>query len=339
MATDRVDTHPSAHATPRLEELEQRVVEHCHRHGVLRPGESVLALVSGGPDSVCALDLLTRVHDGPLGALVVDHGLREDSDIEAERAAAVAESRGVHTYVERVDVAGGASLQDAARGARWGAARRVAAREGASVLATGHTADDQAETVLFRIARGTGRSGALGMAPRDGDIARPVLCLTADETDAWCRERGLSTVEDPSNADPRFARVRVRNDALPALERVHPGASSHLADLAELLRDEAEILEPVIEAAWSRCAREEGLATDALAAEHPAIQRLLLRRLLENAGAPGEARARRGVERARVVLMSGSAATLPGAVDVTARDGVLVARPRPAAPPVAVAPR
>ncbi len=327
MAEVREATRPAVADTGALESLELRVRDHWRRHSVVAPGETVLMLLSGGPDSLCALDLLTRVHDGSVRALVVDHGLRDESAIEAERAAGLARDLGIAGRVERVEVEPGASVQDAARVARWTAARRAARDIGATCIATGHTADDQAETVLFRIARGTGRSGALGMAARDGDIARPILCLEASETRRWCRERGLDPVEDPSNEDPRFARVRVRADALPALERVHPGARAHLVDLAELLRDEAELIEPLVDDAWRRCETEVGLAVGPLLEEHTAVQRLLIRRLLERAGAPGEARGRRSVERARDLLVTGSRMTLPGPVDVRVRGGVLSARP------------
>lgn len=336
MSVGRVVAHPSEQGAAELTTLEERVVEHCRRHSVLVTGESALVLLSGGPDSACALDALVRVHRGPIRALVVDHGLRAGSDREAERAAAIAEALGVGCAIEQVEVGATASLQDAARVARWEAARRVAATVGATCIVTGHTADDQAETVLFRIARGAGRTGALGMAPRTGDIARPVLCLRASETRHWCQERGLAPIQDPSNADSRFARVRVRTDALPALERVHAGAGAHLADLAELLRDEAEVLEPIVDAAWQRCQCGDGLAVESLRAEHDAIQRLLVRRLLGQAGAPGEALGRRSVERARGVLATGAAATLPGPVDVSVQGSVLVADLRAARRPVAL---
>src|SRR5690242_18661232 len=209
-------------------------------------------MVSGGADSLCLMHLLARLHDGPVDVLAVDHGLREGSAAEAAGVAAAAGGLGLTAHVETLGLPAGPGVQARAREARLSAARRIAAREGHAVIATGHTASDQAETVLFRMARGTGRTGALGIAARNGDLVRPLLVLEAHETRAWCAAHGLEPVRDPSNDDPRHARARVRHGLLPALAAVHPAAGRHVAALADALRDEAELLAPLVDAAWAR---------------------------------------------------------------------------------------
>lgn len=292
--------------------LEARVAAHCRRAALLPPGRPVLAMVSGGADSTCLMYVLARLHDGPVGVLAVDHGLRPESRGEAEAVVAAALGLGLAAHLEALDLAPGPGVQERARDARLAAARGVAAAGGYARIATGHTASDQAETVLFRLARGTGRSGALGMAAARDELVRPLLCVSGEETRRWCAARGIAVVRDPANDDRVHARARVRHGLVPALAAVHPGAEGHLAAFADLLRDEAEVLGPLVDAAWERARRGEGLAAAALAVEPAPLRRLLVRRLLAEAGLPGEALARAPLERALALLERGGRAELPG---------------------------
>jgi tRNA(Ile)-lysidine synthase len=295
----------------------------------------VLALVSGGADSTCLMHLLAELHDGPTSVLTIDHGLRREAAAEAAGVAEAARGLGLPVRVERLSLARGAGAPERARAARLALARRVAAEDAHARVATGHTASDQAETVLFRLARGTGRTGALGMAPRRGPLVRPLLDVTGAETRAWCAERGLAPVEDPANGDRALARTRVRADLLPALAGVHPGAERHVAALADRLRDEAVLLDALIDEAWDRVAAGFGLRAGALAAEPPALRPLLVRRLLARAGLEGEALAAGPVERVLGLLAGRRRAEVPGGA--VARAGGLivveraVAQPEPAA--------
>ena len=316
--------------------LEARVAAHCRRHGLLPPGAPVLAMVSGGADSLCLMHLLPRVHDGPVGVLSVDHGLRPDSAAEAVGVADAARALGLRAHVESLALAPGPGLQARAREARLAAARRVAAREGYARIAAGHTASDQAETVLFRMARGTGRTGALGMAPRRDDLVRPLLVLEAHETRAWCAAHGLDPVRDPSNDDARHARARVRAGLLKALAEVHPGAGRHVAALADALRDEAELRAPLVDAAWGRAVRGGGLAPAALLAEPEPMRRLPVRRLVADAGLPGDALGTEAVARVLALLDGGGPTALPGNGRAEVVRGVLrVDAPPPAVPAAA----
>ena len=185
--------------------------------------------------------------------------------------------------VERARVPdGAANLQAWARDVRYGAAARRALRRGARVAA-GHTATDQAETILHRLAASPGRRALLGMPARDGLLVRPLLDLEREETAAYCRARGLAWREDASNelgSSSSYTRARVRHETLPALRAVHPAAEANLVRTAALLRDEAEVLETLVDGVLEGRDRIE---TARLAALSPALRRLVARRLAEDA--------------------------------------------------------
>jgi len=209
------------------------------RRGVLLPGESILIACSGGPDSTALLDAMARLappRGWRLAVAHVDHGLRQGSAAEAGTVGALASARGLAFSALAVEVAPGGSLQDRARTARHAALRAEAARIGASVIALGHTADDQAETVLMRALAGASPAGLPAMAERERGLARPLLRVWREATVAYCAALGIVPIEDPSNADPRFLRSRVRHELIPALEAVFPGARRRLVVLADRQR-------------------------------------------------------------------------------------------------------
>jgi len=166
----------------------------------------------------------------------VDHGLRAGSASEAALVQELAVSRGLPFSALTVEVEPGGSLQDRARAARHAALRTEAVRVGASVIALGHTADDQAETVLMRALSGASPVALLAMAERERGLARPLLRVWREAIAAYCDALGLTPLEDPSNADRRFLRSRIRHDLIPALEAVFPGARRRLVVLAERQR-------------------------------------------------------------------------------------------------------
>lgn len=310
--------------------LEARVADHCRRHALLPAGAPVLAMVSGGADSICLMHLLAEIHDGPIAVLTIDHGLRPESAGECAGVVAAARALGLHARLERLAMSPGAGLQERARDLRLARARDVAAADGHALIATGHTASDQAETVLFRMARGTGRTGAVGMAPHRDGIIRPLLGLERAETRAWCDARGLPVVDDPSNGDPRFARARVRDGLIGALAAVHPGAERHVAAFADLMRDEAELLLPLVDAAWARAQDRGGLRLDALAAEPEAMRRILVRRLIAASGLPGDALAAAPLARVLALRPPRGRVGLPGGGSASLERGRLVASGPPA---------
>jgi tRNA(Ile)-lysidine synthase len=225
----------------------------------------VLVLLSGGRDSVCLLDLAVR-HAGEVEALHVDYGLRAS---HADHCAALCERLGVPLHVVRAGAPEG-NLQAWARDVRYAEAERLAK----GVIAVGHTATDQVETVLYRLAASPGRRALLGMSERNGRIVRPLLGVTREETAAYCRERGLPWLEDPSNDSDEFARNRARHGLVPALRELHPAAEANVLRTLAALRDEAEVLDVVVDAALTdEVAR--------LAALPPALGRLCLARLAD----------------------------------------------------------
>jgi len=211
-------------------------------HGLCARGERVLVAVSGGPDSMALLHVLweARARLG-LELLVagVDHGLRPAAKEELALVGARAAALGLPFARLSVDVAGGKrgpSWQDAARRARLAALEALAVERGAQRIALGHQADDQAETVLFRIVRGTGLPGLAGIPYRRGPFIRPLLDVRRAEVLRYLRRRSIPFVEDPSNADPRYARARIRHRLLPLLAGENPRVVEALVELAAAAR-------------------------------------------------------------------------------------------------------
>jgi tRNA(Ile)-lysidine synthase len=165
----------------------------------------------------------------------VDHGLRAEGSAELDVAEAFARSLDVPFGRTRVALAPGGNLQARARAARWEALRTASARVGADRIATGHHADDRAETILMRILRGTGAHGLAAMPIRDGDRIRPMLKARRRDVDGHIARHGVPHSLDPSNRDPRFLRTRVRHEVMPALERLSPRVVEHMCALADEL--------------------------------------------------------------------------------------------------------
>jgi tRNA(Ile)-lysidine synthase len=254
---------------------------HVRAEGLLRPGTPVVVLLSGGPDSVCLLDLAVRI-SGAVSALHVDYGLRDSAAEDAAYCDALCGRLGVPLTIHRPRRPEG-NLQAWARDVRYAEARRLAAERDADVAA-GHTASDQVETVLYRLAASPGRRALLGMRPREGRLIRPLLGVWRDATEAWCAEHGLPWREDPSNASQTFARNRARHGLVPALRELHPAAEANVLRTVELLRDEAAVLDAAVSAALAEAG--DPPAVDRLRALPPALARLAVQRLADAAGGP-----------------------------------------------------
>jgi tRNA(Ile)-lysidine synthase len=232
-------------------------VRRAFRTGVATLADDVTLVVglSGGADSL-ALTAAAAFEAPKRGMRVVtvtvDHGMQEGSADAAAAAARAATALGLEARVMRVSVGPDGGPEGAAREARYRALREAAADAGAGGILVAHTLDDQAETVLLGLARGAGAASLQGMAPvsRLGDtvLLRPLLGLRRGATRAACEAAGLAVWNDPHNADPRFARARVRERVLPVLEaELGPGVAEALARTAEQLREDAEAFEEMIE--------------------------------------------------------------------------------------------
>lgn len=220
--------------------------------GLIEPGMRVLAACSGGPDSAAMLVALRRLSTDlgfTLEAASVDHGLRAGAKTDLAIARAQAAAAGVPFHALQVSVPASASLQAEARAARYGALLALASHIGAARVAVGHTRDDQAETVVLRMLRGSGLLGLRGIDPaRQDGVIRPLIDCRREEVAAFAQRHCPEIASDPSNVDRRFGRSRVRADVLPVLQREDPAIVDHLADLAEEARALSAALLPSAEA-------------------------------------------------------------------------------------------
>jgi tRNA(Ile)-lysidine synthase len=341
--------------------IERRVCAFVRERQVLRHGERALLMLSGGADSMALLALAPLVGarlglELRLAALHVDYATRgadsERDRLVVQRACAAV---GVPLHVVRLSrKLSGANFQERARELRYGAAFELLRDQGLDVVVTAHNRDDQAETVLYRLAKYAAPSALLGMRPREEQVAHPLLCVDAAEVRAYCAARAIEYGEDATNAQPRYARNALRLEVLPALARINPRVAAGLAEAADLAAREQDLLEQLADEAWSRVTRREipgagdsgsgaaGTATfgsalspavdiAALAAEPPALRALCLRRLLRCAVAPPALIPRRVVVAvetlARTTAGSGRVA-LPGGYEVLREYGRLVVRRR-----------
>ncbi len=239
-------------------------------------------MLSGGRDSVCLLDLAVALCGADrVCALHVNYQLRSASDVDEAHCRELCGRLGVRIEVVRArrDPDATGNLHAWARELRYQAAFELAQ---ASLVATGHTATDQVETILYRLAASPGRRALLGMPAREGTLVRPLLGLTRAETAAYCQERGLAWREDESNDSAEYARSRVRHGLLPALEVVHPAACSNVLRTAALLRQETELLDGLVD---GELAGAERISIARLGDLAPALQRLIVIRLAETAAA------------------------------------------------------
>ncbi len=272
------------------------ILERVRAEGSIGPGAAVVAMLSGGRDSVCMVDLAARIAGAEsVTVLHVNYGLREEAAADERHCADLCAALGVALAVERpVRPEGPGNLQAWARDTRYAAAAGLAEDLDATIV-TGHTADDQVETILYRLASSPSRRALLGMKPRDGRLARPLLGVTRAETTAYCEVRRLTWRDDGSNDEPTFARNRVRHGLLPELEKIHPAAAANVLRTAALLRDEAEVLDALVDAELDGSgdrARGE-IDLDRFAGLPAALRRLVLQRLADRAAGrpvPGAAR-------------------------------------------------
>ena len=246
--------------------------------GLVRKDGQLLVLLSGGADSVCLLDVALRL-GASVSALHVNYGLRAAAEHDEAHCRALCSSLEVPLTVDRAWLPSSGNLQAHARDARY----RLAERHASGDYAAAHTATDQAETVLYRLAVSPGRRALLGMEARRGRLVRPLLGATREETRAYCRSRGLTWREDASNEDPKFARARVRGEVLPVLRTLSPAAERTVGETARLLRDEAEVLDGVVADAIAGLGGGPAVEVPALSALPVAVARLVLRSLAEEA--------------------------------------------------------
>ena len=306
-----------------------RALEAARASGLVRESEPLLVLLSGGVDSVCLLDVSVEL-GAHVSALHVNYGLRSEADSDEAHCRAICDSLGVELLVERALLPEEGNVQAHARDARY----RLAASLAEGHYAAAHTASDQAETVLYRLAVSPGRRALLGMEPVRGRLVRPLLHATREDTRAWCRSRGLEWREDASNEDRRFARSRVRHDLLPALRAVGSDPERTIAETARLLRDEAEVLYQATATALTDMGGGPAVAVADLRALPPALARLVLRELAERAAGAPRALSRAAVDSVLSLADAGGSRSLDlgGGLRAVVEYGTLRFRRGPDAP-------
>jgi tRNA(Ile)-lysidine synthase len=282
--------------------LEQLVLRYIRKHKLIEAGQKVLVAVSGGPDSVCLLYILYKVQTDlniTLHVAHLNHQLRgEESDADACYVAELARKLGIPAMIEKRDVKAyqtehRLSLEEAAREIRYGFLAETAKEIGAERVAVGHTLNDQVETILLHIIRGTGIQGLLGLRPchtmqflgRGLTVIRPLLGIGREETEKYCSEIQLSPCLDTSNLSLSMLRNRVRHELLPFLQSYNPSIFSSLLRISHIARDELVFLDDESSKVWKDVAqRQQNIIIfnkrlfKALA---PALQRHLLRRAID----------------------------------------------------------
>ena len=253
-------------------------------------GDCILVAVSGGADSL-ALAYAVHKEATPLAlkviAVTIDHQLQEKSSEQAARVESQLKTIGYEkVIVAKVNVSLESGLEAGARKARYEALSKIATAENATKVFLGHTRDDQAETVLLGLVRGSGTRSLSGMAIENGTYIRPLLACTREETENACKEMNLEFWNDPHNENPEFSRVRVRRDVLPIMEeKIGPGIAAALARSASLLRDDADALDAIAGVEMSRHNLKD-LDCSALELLPRAIRSRILRAAIYAAGAP-----------------------------------------------------
>jgi tRNA(Ile)-lysidine synthase len=308
--------------------LVRRVQRDIERHGLFASGARILVACSGGRDSVALLHLLCRFPASWKVAVEVGHvhhGLRKTADSDVAFVEDLCRTLGVPLHVERVSGLSGPGLEARSRDARYTALRRMAQTAGAAFVATGHTMDDQAETVLMRLLRGTGTGALAGIAPRRPlgggvEVVRPLLWTRREHLEKFLLDAGVPWREDETNQDLRIARNRVRHRLLPALAEENPRMVETLAHMAEIVREEEAVWAERTQAALAGVARADGTAWRLSLSRFRdlpvAVQRRLLREVTGRLGNEDAVSFVQLEEVRRQALRgrTGSETTLPGGV-------------------------
>ena len=293
-------------------------------------GDSVLVAASGGADSsalAAALLLECKTKSIKVIALIIDHGLQKNSaDVTHETKRTLTKIGYENIEIRRVSVEITDGLEASARRARYQVLNDVANSHNAVAVFLGHTKDDQAETVLLGLARGSGSRSLSGMAARVDRYRRPLLSITRSQTEAACEEAGIKFWQDPHNQSMEFTRVRVREVVLPTMEEeIGPGISDALARSAKLLRDDADALDYLSDEIFSKL-EPASLEISKLESQPRAIRTRILRKAIYLAGAPQGSLSAEHIEPVEALITAWKGQgpiSLPGGVTVARISGRL----------------
>jgi tRNA(Ile)-lysidine synthase len=337
------------HGTNAVRSLVDSAADFIDAHALLAPGAAVIVAVSGGCDSVALLAVMRELagrkgRDYQLTAAHLDHALRPESPDDAQFVAAMAAGWDIPCITDRLDVAAqarrrGLGTEAAARTARYEFLARAAGLARAEAVAVGHHADDNVETVLHRILRGTHLRGAAGMAPArllagaSARLIRPLLTCSRDDVEAFCRQGNLTWRTDPTNTDTAYTRNFIRHELLPLIRsRLNPNADEALGRLAAAAAEAEDLLAAQADTAYAKCIRparrgQVAMAAEAMTGLHPALLRWVLRNALEQLPVPLAAVTARTFE--QLSALAGTSASVAAPVNlpggcVGRRDGRLI---------------
>ena len=308
-------------------EFQDQVLSFCRDRELLAPGDQVICALSGGADSMAllwSLVLLREKLELDLSAAHFNHGLRgAESDRDEAFVRDFCRGHSIPLQVGRGQVrACGRGLEDAARQARY---RFLESLDPDAKIATAHTADDNAETVLLHLLRGTGLKGLGGIAPRRGRLIRPLLSLTRQEVEAFLSRWNIPHVEDSTNGEDGFLRNRLRSQVMTPLRRENPRFSPNVSRMAFSLRQDEDCLSTLARQALQEWSREGGLDCRGVAQLHPAIRDRVLGDFLRRCGVrEPEASHIRAVAELLESISPSARVNLPGGVVLGRQYGLLV---------------
>lgn len=274
--------------------MREKIFSYLNRWDMIHPGMTVLAGFSGGADSTALLALLWeygQAHHIQVRAVHVNHGIRgEDADRDQKFCEKFCRDRGILFQAVCADVPSiaareGISTEEAGRKVRYEIFEQYVRDGQADRVALAHHQNDQAETMLFHLMRGTGLRGLRGMEPVRIPYIRPFLCVTRQEIEQWLTKEGITWVEDATNQELLYTRNQIRHEVLAPMERIRPGSAARMAGTAEQLLEIEDYMEQELRKAWTECVREDGdnfrILLKPFDALHPAMKKLTVIRCME----------------------------------------------------------
>lgn len=241
-------------------DLLEKVEKYCITNKLIEKGDRIVVGVSGGPDSLCLLSLLNSLKDKYELRLIVvhiNHSLREEADFEENYVKEIATKLNLNFFSKKVDInmlskERKCSTEEVARNVRYEFFREVLEKTNSNKIAVAHNKNDNAETVLMNIIRGSGNTGVSGIDNKNNDIIRPLICISRNEIEKYCEEKSLTTMIDKTNFETVYTRNKVRNLVIPMLKEINPDIIESLNRFSEIVRDEEEFIEEYAEEIYNK---------------------------------------------------------------------------------------
>ena len=241
-------------------DLLEKIEKYCITNKLIEKGDRIVVGVSGGPDSLCLLSLLNSLKDKYELELIVvhiNHSLREEADFEENYVKEMATKLNLKFFSKKVDInmlskEKKCSTEEVARNVRYEFFREILVKTNANKIAVAHNKNDNAETVLMNIIRGTGNEGVSGIDNKNNDIIRPLICISRNEIEKYCEEKSLTAMIDKTNFETIYTRNKVRNLVIPILKEINPDVIESLNRFSEIARDEEEFIEEYVDNIYNK---------------------------------------------------------------------------------------